>query len=100
MASSSVFHKINRHDSPGLIAESNQPLKQEYACFAAALVQVTQYLNLIAEEKMLLIFFFWKSRNEKLLLITYILYFYPVLFDVVVVVVILRKKKVAFELLI
>ena len=30
----------------------------EYACFAAALVQVTQYLNLIAEEKMLFSFFF------------------------------------------
>ena len=50
VASSSVFHKINRHDSPGLIAGSDQPLKQECACmhinyFAATLVHVTQYLN-------------------------------------------------------
>ena len=104
VASSSVFHKIGRHDSPGLIAESDQQLKQECAYihinyFAAALVHVTQYLNGWGKQ-MLLRFFFFKIEKWRVCIHCIYLTFYSVLFDFVVVVVIKRKKKDVFELLI
>ena len=80
VASSSVFHKINRHDSPGLVAESISATKQECACmhinyFAAALVHVTQFLNGWGKQMLLSFFFFffnWEMKGFYSLHISYI----------------------------